>query len=202
MGLVVGGVVGAVVPLYDVEGDVAKFGGVVSDSLFRDGSNSISLLLLSLVEDGEMVVNDVTSNIAPTFALSGTAPEELESSIGGRFRIDPDAVVGFVDSAILGDGHRTLTGWAIDSQSLNPVEAVVFFVGERFVVSVVPNAERRGLADQFGTESVLMSGFAVPIPEATLGDDMSRVRVYGVSAAGATELVIIEPVRTQLGMTG
>ena len=202
VGLVVGGVVGAVVPLYDVEVDVAKFGGVVSDSLFRDGSNSISLLLLYLAEDGEMVVDDVSSNIAPTFALSGTAPEELESSIGGRFRIDPDAVVGFVDSAILGDGHRTLTGWAIDSQSLNPVEAVVFFVGERFVVSVVPNAERRGLADQFGTESVLMSGFAVPIPEATLGDDMSRVRVYGVSAAGATELVIVEPVRTQLGMTG
>jgi hypothetical protein len=112
--------------------------------------------------------------------------------------VDPNAVVGFVDSAVANDGQRLITGWAFERESMDPVQAVAVFVGDRFVVSVVPNAERTGLAEQLGTDSVLMSGFAVSIPESALGDDLTLLRVYGVTSERATELGIVEAVQEEL----
>ena len=199
--LVVNGVVGGVVPLHGIDGDLAEFGGVVSGSLFRDGANPISLLSVYSM-DGEVIANQMSTNIAASYTFPEGQGNVLESSSGDRIEIDPDAVVGFVDSAAANDGRRLITGWAFDRETMEPVESVVVFVGDRFLVSLVPNAERAGLADQLGTQQVLMSGFAVPIPESALGDDLTQLKVYGVSAKGATELSIVEAVQEELSTSG
>jgi hypothetical protein len=198
--LAVNGIVGGVVPIHSIEGNRAQFGGVVSDALFHDGANPVSLLSMYSM-NGETTLNQVTTNIAPSYSFVGSPVSALESSTGARIEIDPEAVVGFVDSAIPANGQRVLTGWAIDGQSMSPVDAVVVFIDGEFVVSLVPNAERAGLAEQMGTQEVLMSGFAVRIPESSFGEDFSRLSVYGVSPSGASELGIVDAVRQELGMT-
>jgi hypothetical protein len=196
--LLVNGVIGGVVPLHALDGNSAEFGGVVPGSLFRDGSNPISLLSVYSM-DGETVANQVSTNIAPSYRFVEGQEDILESSSGDRIAIDPDAVVGFIDSAVANDGRRLITGWAFERETMEPVQSVAVFVGDQFVVSLVPNAERAGLAEQVGTQRVLMSGFAVPIPEAALGNDLSSLTAYGVTATGASELRIVEAVREQLG---
>jgi len=198
LALVLNGVVGAVVPLHNVNDDTAEFGGVVDDSLFRSGPNHLSLLSLYIVDD-ELVVNNVASNIAPTFSLTASGPAGLESATGERFEIDPDAVMGYVDSVASGDGRRIVSGWAVDIQDETPVEAVAVFIDDEFIVSVAPDVERPDVVEQIGTDQVLESGFSVSIPESAFGDDPTLVRVIGIISERASELNILEPIRQLLG---
>jgi hypothetical protein len=201
LALVLNGVIGAVVPLHDVSSDTARFGGVVADSLFRDGRNDVSLLSL-YTNEGDVVVNGVQSNIPPGYTLDSSGSGELAASTGERFEIDGESVIGYVDSVVAGDGQRVLRGWAVDVAGETAADAVAVFVGDQFIASAVPGIERSDVAEQVGSDNALNSGFSVSIAESALGDDPRRVRVIGLSSTGATELLILDPIREQLEVTG
>jgi hypothetical protein len=197
LALVVNGVIGSVIPLFDSDGQSAQFGGVVDDSLFRDGRNDLSVLSL-YAEDGQPVVNGVATNIAPTFSLGNSEFEELRASTGEALPIDSSVVTGYVDSISQRDSQWLVSGWAVDHAGMIPAEAVALFVGNEFVASVTPSIERPDVVDQVGSADVSTSGFTLMIPASALGTDPTDVRVYGISQSGATELVMFNQIRQLL----
>jgi len=196
--LALNGVIGAVVPLHDVhdEQDAHNkigFGGVINDSLFVDGPNTLSVLSLHSL-DGRIVANHVKTNVAPRLSVvidGGTVA--LQSSNDDTYTVKTDAVEGYIGTATQEAGQITFDGWAIDRATMNPVDAVAVFVGDRFVASVIPSLERKGLAEDFGTDAVLMSGFSITIPAELLREGSQSMEVYGVSGTAASELMIIKP---------
>jgi hypothetical protein len=201
LAVVVNGVIGTVIPLFNNDGKTAQFGGLVDDSLFRDGQNELSVL--SVYSEGDRpIVNGATTNVAPSFSVGTSEFEELRASTGEVFRIDSGAVSGYVDSISPGDGQLLISGWAVDPDGPTPADAVALFVGNEFVASVTPSIERLDVVDQIGHEGVATSGFTLAIPESDLGSDPTDVRVFGVSQRGATELVMLDQIRQLLPKGG
>jgi hypothetical protein len=196
LALALNGVIGAVVDLHDIQGDSAAFGGVVDDSLFVNGHNELSIVSL-YEEQGTMAVNDVTVDLPGEFSLSGQAGAEVvESSDGVSYPVDPARIAGAVHPYGNPDGRVDLIGWAIDKTTLTPAETVVVFSDGEFVVSITPTLERAGLVEDFGAESVLMSGFAVSIPRSAFSGDPGEIEAFAISADRSTRLPLIEPAET------
>jgi hypothetical protein len=196
LALALNGVIGAVVDLHDIQGDSAAFGGVVDDSLFVSGHNELSILSLHEAQ-GRMAVNDVAVDLPPAFSLSGQAGAEVvESSDGISYPVDTSRIDGAVHPYGNPDGRVDLIGWAIDQTNLTPAEMVLVFSDGQFVVGVVPNLERAGLVEDFGAESVLMSGFAVSIPRSAFSGDPDQIEAFAISVDRSTRLPLIEPAET------
>jgi hypothetical protein len=193
LALALNGVIGAVVDLHDAQGDSAAFGGVVDDSLFVTGHNELSIL--SLYDDqGMMTVNDVTVELPPAFSVAGPAGEEiLESSEGIFYPLDQSRVVGAVHTWGDPAGRVDLVGWALDQSTLKPAEAVVIFSDGQFVTQVVPNLERPGLVEDYGSDTALMSGFSVSIPRSALNGDTEGIEAFGVSGDRSSRLTVVKP---------
>jgi hypothetical protein len=158
------------------------------------------LSLISVARDREdLDVSAVSSNFAPTYMLTGVGADHLESGTGARFDIDSDSVVGYVDAVTEADGQLAISGWAVDTSSKKAVEAVAVFIDDRFAASVVPSLERPDLSEGMGIAGTLNIGFALQVSEPTSGYDPERVRVFGVSSVGASELTVVESISDQFG---
>ena len=71
---------------------------------------------------------------------------------------------GFVDQARVTGGRPHLSGWAGDRDAGRPAAAVLIFVGDRYAGAVAPTVRRTDIADLFGDEGAVVSGFDVRLP--------------------------------------
>jgi hypothetical protein len=71
---------------------------------------------------------------------------------------------GFVDQARVRGGRLRLSGWAGDRDAGRPAAAVLIFVGNRYAGAVAPTGRRTDIADLFGDEGAVLSGFDVRLP--------------------------------------
>jgi hypothetical protein len=83
---------------------------------------------------------------------------------GGKLLPFGDQPEGFVDQARVRAGRPRLSGWAGDRETRRPAAAVLIFVGDRYAGAVAPTVRRTDIADLFGDEGALRSGFDVRLP--------------------------------------
>jgi hypothetical protein len=71
---------------------------------------------------------------------------------------------GYVDQARVTGGRPHLSGWAGNRDTGRPAAAVLIFVGDRYAGAVAPTVRRTDIADLFGDEGAVVSGFDVRLP--------------------------------------
>jgi hypothetical protein len=185
--IILNGRVSAVVPLHGIDGDQARFGGVMVDDLFVDGVNTLELLTVYRADDRPTFNRVEGTNRGYSVIQAPDGGETITSSAGESYRVDDSSVLGFVDTASRSLRETILSGWAIHAETRSPVELILVFSNGTFVGKVQPELERAGLAKQFGDEKVLMSGFEVVIT-----GPVSEVEVFGLYQGTASRLGIID----------
>jgi hypothetical protein len=196
------GEVTTVVPVFDVDGDSARFSAIVPDDAFIPGFNDLELFALSGPSQGPSVKD---------IAIEGTTRFEAErSSTGQVTRIfGPhgqswslavgSTIAGFVDEAswhdsgvmISGLKDLHLGGWAVDEKTLEPAERIVIFVNGVFAGSAGMDGQRPDIEEGYRTADVLISGFVGKLSQFVPAANLT-VRAFALSDRGARELEITQ----------
>ena len=196
------GEVETIVPMFDIEGERARFNAIIPDQSFRTGFNDLDLYAVSGSAD---------SPIVETVHFEGHNEYEMEEANNGRvtrllddegktWPIDEQSTLtGSIDEATwldtdlpgydLNDLH--LNGWVVDEQQSRPGERIVFFVNGTFAGSTAPDLERPDIQAAYETPEVLVSGFVGRLSDFRPVDSL-EVRAFALSGGIAKELLITD----------
>jgi hypothetical protein len=200
--LAVNGEVRTVVPVFSIESGQARFNAIVPDEAFIAGFNDLRLYTVTGPPD---------SPVLASIELEGVTRFDMETASTGRVTrlVEADGsfwpaseeapIEGSVDEGswyeteLQGVGPKDLflNGWAYDTGVGRPPERLVFFVNGTFGGSTTPDTERGDIADAFGEEGALVSGFVGKLSHFTVSDSMD-VRVFALSDGVAKELPITD----------
>jgi hypothetical protein len=122
-------------------------------------------------------------HVVPQTPPEGSLAARSLTVQGHRYRIEPGAFTGWVDTARAVRRVAALSGWAVDAQRHAPAPVIAAFDGARLVGVVAPTEARPDVARGLG-QAALQSGYMlfVRAPQHT------RLRVFAFGNGLATEL--------------
>ena len=202
VGVAVNGEIGTIVPVFDVDGDGARFNAIVPDESFVAGFNDLEIVAISGPSDAPTV---------ESIGLEGHTKFDMESADSGRVTrltassgtfwpvVEQAAIDGSIDDAAWYNTELQrsspqdlhLNGWAVDPTGTDPVERVVFFVNGTFAGSTPLDIERPDIEDAYESAVALMSGFVGKLSHFVPSDNLD-VRAFALSGGIAKELPITD----------
>ena len=174
--------------VYEYPGAAGTLEIMLSPALFQEGSNSVEVYRMTGGDESE-------PTLALVYADSAGARLERDSTNTWRLRFDHGRTSELGTGPPYGEAHLghdpdqdlyVLRGWAANPLVGTTAERVHVFVGDELLGSTVPGDRRPDLVERYGRESLLASGFRIPLPlkvdaEASYG----IVRVVAVDADGS-----------------
>lgn len=110
-----------------------------------------------------------------------------------RFRVQPSAVTGFVDSIITEGAVINVTGWAAAPGLSGPARLVVGLVNGQSVGETAPSAKRADVVEAYSAQAIEKSGFALFVETSSLQCDAPAggLTVMGIAKGVATALPLV-----------
>ena len=208
IGVAVNGQIGTIVPVFDVDGDGARFNAIVPDESFVAGFNDLEVVAISGPSNAPVV---------ESIGLEGHSKFEMETADSGRVTrliapggsfwpvVEQGAIDGSIDDAAWYDTELQrsspqdlhLNGWAVDTTGMDPVARVVFFMNGTFAGSTPLDVERPDIEEAYESVDALMSGFVGRLSHFVPSDSL-EVRAFALSGGIAKELPITDEAQAAL----
>jgi hypothetical protein len=161
-----------------------RFGALVPEESFRDGSNRVALFAIGRLGGAMRLLLLGESNAEQRFELD-IANGRIVLPDEGVALIERERIAGEVETWGLESGTMRLRGWAADFRDRELVDHVLVFAGRRLLYAG-ETTEARWLPQNMESDDMRGVGFDIGLPERSLRS--SRVRVFAVRGTKATEL--------------
>ena len=188
LAVAVNGTIRAVTQTFDNEECEAKFAAIVSETAFRTGKNDIEVFILSTGPGGQLNLMATKSQRQFTYSLSSSGKTLIRHPDSTSMQIIPNALQGWVSSAVKG-GHVYFSGWAADVKNSQLPEAIILFMNGKFLYSGRTEKDRPDVAKHFNNPALRKTGFNFVLPLSLLEDTASpEIRFFAVLNDVASEL--------------
>jgi hypothetical protein len=165
---------------------VVRAPAAVGRSPFFGGFTTYPTFTLSLparVSFGAIRIRPEPFHVVPQTPPAGSLAARSLTVQGHRYRIEPHAFTGWVDTARAIRRVAALSGWAVDAKRHAPAPVVAAFDGSKLVGVAAPAEGRPDVARGLGAQA-LESGYMLFVQ----APQHSRLRVFAFGNGVATEL--------------
>jgi Sulfatase len=163
-----------------------RFSAMIPVGALRAGSNRVEVYR---VEGGGNLRRLVSLSSSPARIKTRNGREVIVLPSGKEVEVIPGAISGFIDDLASEDEALVVRGWAADLERRRIPDQVLVFARNRFAGAGAPTVSRPDVATARG-RSFELSGYRLSIPSGRAREltDVSRIRVFALSANRASEL--------------
>ncbi len=169
-----------------------RIAAMVPPGSFRNGSNVVDVFSIEGTGAGRRLTRLDTERSSGYQLVERSGRTQLTTR-AQRFPVVRGRLDGFADQVEFRQGARTFRvgGWALDRRARSPVDTIVVFNESRFLTYGSPTLRRPDVSQNVRGLVGVNLGFRLT-PTAR-GVDPSKVRVFAISGAEASELRVVGP---------
>lgn len=151
---------------------------------------ALPILLRACLNGEPLPVCDPAMVFDRSFRIDQSARgERIVSSTGEEYRVNQNAIQGYVETFATDEEVVRLGGWAVEPCQRKPAQVIAVFLGDRFLGYGASGTSRPDIAQQLSVTSAQYAGFEFTFWRGAVPGTVERPRLFVLSGNGcAAEL--------------